>query len=367
MPPFLLHHCKDFRFPQILLLFSTIGGKYPPLPPRLNLYKKRQGRVKLRRNERIAFSLLMTYTYSIMEDDIQITLTNDYAFKRLLGSEENKPLLQDLLECILDLPPEDITDLELMDKELAKEDLSDKTGILDVKLKLTNGTIIDIEIQASWNISFVKRTLFYWAKMYTLDFKAGESYDSLHKCIAINIIADGFRLNDAVHSEYVLQETSAHTILTDVLEIHFLDLQAAKRAKGEETQDSKRSRLINWLKFIETNDRKERAMLAKTSSILQMLNEKVDILTLSPVEKKLYESRMKLKSDIATISENQFNAGWQEGKLEGKSLGLAEGEARGSRQKALETAKNLLQFGLSVENIAKATGLSQEDVRELYS
>ena len=33
-----------------------------------------------------------------------------------------------------------------MDKELTKEELSDKTGILDVKLKLKNGTIIDIEI-----------------------------------------------------------------------------------------------------------------------------------------------------------------------------------------------------------------------------
>ena len=70
---------------------------------------------------------------------------------------------------------------------------------------------------------------------------------------------------------------------------------------------------------------------------------------------------------IATISEEQFNAGRQEGKtlgiVEGKTLGIAEG----SRQKALETAKNLLQFGLSVENIAKATGLSQEDVEKLYS
>ena len=66
-----------------------------------------------------------------MDDELQITLTNDYAFKRLLGSEENKPLLQDLLECILDL---------------SSEDVSDKTGILDVKLKLTNGTVIDIEI-----------------------------------------------------------------------------------------------------------------------------------------------------------------------------------------------------------------------------
>jgi len=111
-------------------------------------------------------------------------------------------------------------------------------------------------------------------------------------------------------------------------------------------------------------------MLATASSILQMLNEKVDVLTLSPVEKKLYESRMKLKSDIATISENQFNAGWQEGKLEGKSLGLAEGkslglaegEARGSRQKALETAQMLKQFGDSVQKIMQVTGLSKEEV-----
>jgi len=57
--------------------------------------------------------------------------------------------LQNLLECILDIPTEDISNLELMDKELAKEDLEDKTGILDVKLRLTNGTVIDIEISFS--------------------------------------------------------------------------------------------------------------------------------------------------------------------------------------------------------------------------
>ena len=91
----------------------------------------------------------MAYTFRMMEDELQITLANDCAFKRLLGSEENKPLLQDLLECILDLSAEDVSELELMDKELTKEELSDKTGILDVKLKLTNGTVIDIEISFS--------------------------------------------------------------------------------------------------------------------------------------------------------------------------------------------------------------------------
>ena len=294
-----------------------------------------------------------------MEEELQITLTNDYAFKRLLGSEENKPLLQDFLECILDLTPQQVLDLEFMDKELTKEEFSDKTGILDVKLKLIDGTIIDIEIQASWNASFVKRTLFYWAKMYTADFKAGESYDKLHRCIAINIIADGFKLNDAIHSEYLLQEKTAHTILTDVLEVHFLDLQAAKRAKSEGNTKENRSQLINWLRFIGATDKKERAMIATTSPVLQMLNEKIDILTLSPTERKLYESRMKLKSDITTISETQFSAGVERG--------LAEGEVRGSRQKALETARNLLVIGLSIENIAKATGLTIQEVETLNS
>ena len=100
-------------------------------------------------------------------------------------------------------------------------------------------------------------------------------------------------------------------------------------------------------------------MIATKSPVLQMLNEKIDVLTLSPTERKLYESRMKLKSDITAISETQFSAGVERG----KSLGLAEG----SRQKAFETAHNLLVMGLSIENIAKATGLTLQEVETLHS
>ena len=95
-------------------------------------------------------------------------------------------------------------------------------------------------------------------------------------------------------------------------------------------------------------------MIATKSPVLQMLNEKIDVLTLSPTERKLYESRMKLKSDIATISETQFSAG------------VERGLAEGSRQKAFETAHNLLVMGLPIENIAKATGLTAPEVETLY-
>ena len=81
-----------------------------------------------------------------MENTYTLTLKNDYLFKLLLGSEENKVCLQDFLECVLDMPAGMITDLELLDKELSKDEITDKTGILDVKLRLKDGTTIDIEI-----------------------------------------------------------------------------------------------------------------------------------------------------------------------------------------------------------------------------
>ena len=122
-------------------------------------------------------------------------------------------------------------------------------------------------------------------------------------------------------------------------------------------------------------------MIATTSPVLQLLNEKIDVLTLSPIERKLYESRMKLKSDITTISQTQFSAGVERGKslglaegkslgiAEGKSLGLAEGKslglAEGSRQKALEDAANFKHLGVSLDIIAQATGLSKAEIERL--
>mgnify|MGYP000862045885 CR=1 FL=1 len=98
-------------------------------------------------------------------------------------------------------------------------------------------------------------------------------------------------------------------------------------------------------------------MLAATSPVLQMLNEKVDVLSLTPEERKLYESRMKLKSDIATISEVQFKSGLAEGEARGRS--------EGSHQAKLETARLMKQANCEIPFIAKMTGLTQAEVESI--
>ena len=44
---------------------------------------------------------------------------------------------------------------------------------------------------------------------------------------------------------------------------------------------------------------------------------------------------------------------------------IDEGEARGSRQAKLETARNLRAMGLSSENIVQATGLTVQEVEAI--
>ena len=66
-------------------------------------------------------------------------------------------------------------------------------------------------------------------------------------------------------------------------------------------------------------------------------------------------------TDIAVQRKESLMLGIQQG----KSLGFAEGEARGFRQKALQDARNLKRLGVSVEIISQATGLSQEEVGAL--
>ena len=280
-----------------------------------------------------------------MKQLFKITLRNDYAFKRVFGVEENKDVLQDLLECILDIPPENIAGLELLDKELHKDSISDKTDVLDVKLRLKNNIIIDIEIQNRWNSEFTQRTIFYWAKMYTENLKTSDVYTKLPKCITINIVGEGFDLNNLLHSEYNVVEKHINERLSDELEIHFLNLAKVKEQQESFEQDEKKKKLYNWLKFIKTDNPEVRKMLAESSEMMAKANETIEVMEMSPKEKWLYENRMKYEHDKASWK----HVGYQEG----------------VHQNKLETAKNLLAMNFPIENIAQATGLSLEEIKKL--
>ena len=279
------------------------------------------------------------------DTNFKITLRNDYAFKRIFGTEENTDILQDLLECILDILPENIAGLELLDKEFHKEILTEKLGILDIKLRLKDETIINIEIQNRWRGDFPERSVYYWSKMYNESIKQGQDYTNLPKCITINLIGKGFNKNKRLHNKYFVMEKDTKEPLFSKLEIHIINLETAKLLEESNYKDTKTKRLLSWLKFIETDDREVRKMLAQNSQTMKKANAAIEVMEMSPRDKWLYESRMKYQHDMASEKH--------------------EGYTEGVYQTKLETAKNLLDLGVAHEVIMQATGLKQDEINNL--
>ena len=97
----------------------------------------------------------------------------------------------------------------------------------------------------------------------------------------------------------------------------------------------------------------------------------IDAMTLAEFEKLTPEQKIII--DIAQYGETEeyskvwtaHNDGKREGREEGIELGRQEGRQEGERKKAIETAQNLTKTGLSDEQIAQATGLSIEQIKDL--
>ena len=69
--------------------------------------------------------------------------------------------------------------------------------------------------------------------------------------------------------------------------------------------------------------------------------------------------------DSVSVERTLIDESYQKGKEKGKEEGIAEGMEKGMNQKALEIAKNMLAMGLSAEQVAKATQLPLEIIKNL--
>ena len=88
-------------------------------------------------------------------------------------------------------------------------------------------------------------------------------------------------------------------------------------------------------------------------------------MSLTPKEKKLYESRMMLKSDIVSISNSQFNKGLEEGLEKGIKEGREEGIKEGIKEGNINTARRMKKANCEMSFIMKMTGLTKEEIEKL--
>jgi predicted transposase/invertase (TIGR01784 family) len=103
--------------------------------------------------------------------------------------------------------------------------------------------------------------------------------------------------------------------------------------------------------------------------IFAKLFEQAEIANYSEEEYSEYQESLKVYRDLKNSIDTAYDEGKAEGLAEGIKKGLAEGVEKGLAEGKAEgirlTAQKLKQEGLSVEMIAKVTGLTVEEIAGL--
>ena len=156
-------------------------------------------------------------------------------------------------------------------------------------------------------------------------------------------------------TDVALREKSNDTIFSDKLRFIYLSLPFFN--KSEEECESGFEKWIYVLKYMEMDEVFKNLPLAEQKKMLDHLAKLPDVRYLSSEEQEKYDESIKAVDD--------YYSGLYGSYVEGEEKGIAKGRAEGELSKSLIIARNLLAMGMSLPQIVKATGLNEEQLKQL--
>ena len=125
--------------------------------------------------------------------------------------------------------------------------------------------------------------------------------------------------------------------------------------------------MVLWLRFlteINSNTKEIPADLLNDPEIGKAVEE-LEISGFTDAELWAYDKFWDSVSVERTLIDDSYQKGKEEGKEEGIAEGMERGKAEGKHEANTETAQRLLAMGLSAEQVAKATQLPLEIIKNL--
>ena len=274
------------------------------------------------------------------------TLMHDLLFKETFADPHNRRQLEFFLEQILGYETGYLHNkLDVSyESPIKKNKLKDKSIRGDIIIKFED-VVVNMEAFTNFNGSSIDKSIYYIMRIHASKLKVGEDYHELGKTIQINFVENAhLGLGDELVYDF-------HLACDAIPEVKLLEnsfcVKIVQIDKARELGYTNNI-LDKWLKFIAANGSSERDSVAKGDVLLMELNEWIKKYV---ADDETQEELNKWDIEIAT------NKGIELGKKEGLEQGKAE--------EKIEIAKELLKMKLNDEDIAKATGLTSNEIMQL--
>lgn len=276
-------------------------------------------------------------------------LKNDIIFKAFFGRKGNEEFLIDFLEALLHIKIDKVIIREEVDLE--KLNPEEKGGRLDLQAKLNDGIIVNIELQIENKYNIEKRTMFYSSKVISMETERRTDYKDINQVIMINILDyELFGFEEYISETKVVLDKHREYEVMNGIKWYFIELPKFRRMNPNLNE-----KLSQWLLLLDDYDKEAILMVEKKNPTIKKARQEVTYLTGDEAVKRMEFLREKWEMD--RISEINH----------AKEVGKIEGKIQGKIEEKKETARKLIEQGVDIEIVIKATGLTKEEIEEIMN
>lgn len=296
----------------------------------------------------------------------------DWAIKRLLRQKANFDVLEGFLTVFIG---EEVKIVEILESEGNQQTQGDKFNRVDIKARNSKGEIILVEVQNTSELYYLERILYGVAKAITEHIHLGDTYKEVKKVYSISILY--FDIGKGADYLYVGQNKFIGVHTNDQLVITAKEKGAlVQKSPAEifpeyilvrvnEFDKVAVTPLEEWVAYLKSGVIKENT----TAPGLQEARKKLQYYSMTDAERYAYDEHLNavmIQNDVlGNAREEGLAEGRAEGLTQGRAEGLAEGRAEGRAEAKKDIVKSMLSNGLSVEQAAKYSGLTVEEVESI--
>ena len=192
----------------------------------------------------------------------------DFAFKLLFTSGESMYLVS-LLNAIFANKKiwRKINSITILNPALERRSKDDKLSTLDIRAQLDDGTTILIEMHLYDLFDLKYKTIRSWARAYGEELQSGEKYSAQPPVVCVAFVNGQVvdSINPKIHLCFKIMDINDHTVLTDALELHYIDMKAyvgaVNRTRAAGDGKVLETKLAKWLAVITEKDVVDKAVI----------------------------------------------------------------------------------------------------------
>ena len=299
---------------------------------------------------------------------------NDWAFKQVFGEEKHKEILLKFLNDMLDkhvLHGDLIKDIQFLKVELDPEITALRQSIVDVLCKTQDGMHFIVEMQRASDSSFIQRAVEYASRVYLNQRLRSDKikndkggYKKLRPVVFLAIMEETlFPDKKEYLSHHQFRDVVTYSHDLKQMSFSFLELSKFNKEFNELEND-----IEKWAYFFKNASHIDPDDLKKVLDEKSELGDAYKVLERScytPEQLLEYERFAWKEEEIQTRIDDAIKQSKEEGLAEGEKIGIEKGKAEGEKKAKIETARNLIKIGLSIEQISLATSLTVDEIETL--